>query len=251
MKIQKITLPNIRKIVAIASGKGGVGKSTIAYNLAVKLSKKGYKVGFLDADIYGPSLPCFTGIRQKPSLSEKKFIPHFVNGVYGMSMGFLLEKKAPVLWRGPLLQTALRQLFQDVAWPHLDILFVDMPPGTGDAHITLGQSVSSLQTVLVSTSQPIALEDTVRCLKTFQKMDVPILGMIENMKTFVCPACETASDIFSGENMEGLCHKENIAYLGSLPLDPAIIQMTNQGKAIEQNVSFEKIMNRFLETAHI
>ncbi len=251
MKIQRITLPNIKNIVAIASGKGGVGKSTIAYNLAVNLSKKGYKVGLLDADIYGPSLPCFTGIRHKPSLSEKKFIPHFVNGLYGMSMGFLLEKKAPVLWRGPLLQTALRQLFQDVAWPLLDVLFVDMPPGTGDAHITLGQSIPSLQVVLVSTSQQIALEDTMRCLKTFQKMNVPILGIIENMKTFVCKNCGTESDIFSGENMEALCQKEGLSFLGGLPLDLGIIQMTNQGKSIDQNVFLEKIVNRFLEATHI
>lgn len=257
MKTNRVTLPHVKNIIAVASGKGGVGKSTVAFNLAAGLAQRGYQVGLLDADIYGPSLPSFSGTHQKPTLSEKKFTPHFIHGIHVMSMGFLLEEGAPVLWRGPLLQTAIRQLFEDVKWPPLDVLLIDMPPGTGDAHLTVGQSIPLRGALLISTPQSIALEDAVRCLKTFQKMHVPILGMVENMKTFVCGSCGSETEIFSGRDIEAFCAAEQIPYLGDVPLDPEIVRLTNEGMFLKESAAgkastaFQKVVDAFLKTAHI
>ena len=185
---QKIALPNIKHIVAIASGKGGVGKSTTAVNLAAAFLQKGLRVGILDADIYGPSLPRLLGVNGKPEAREdKKMIPHTRYGLKVMSMGFLIPEDAPMIWRGPMVHSAITQLFRDVDWGDLDVLVVDLPPGTGDAQLTMVQSVDLSGAVIVSTPQDIALIDARKGLAMFQKVGVPVLGIIENMSYFLCP----------------------------------------------------------------
>ena len=190
-------------------------------------------------------------------LEQKKFIPHLVHGLHVMSMGFLLDTQTPVMWRGPILQTAIRQLFEDVMWPDLDILFVDMPPGTGDAHLTIGRMVSGIRAILVTTPQSIALQDAVRCLKTFQKMNVPVMGMVENMKSVLCAQCGSEANLFCGEEVTHLCQKENISYLGAIPFSPEIIQATNRHANFQVVMSaetrniFDNIALKILQTAHI
>lgn len=226
MKFSKIVLPQVQHIIAIASGKGGVGKSTVAYNLAVGMAERGLKIGLLDADIYGPSLPLLTGQNKKPLIEEGKFVPWKVHGVHTISMGFLLEDHAPVMWRGPMLQTALRQFLKDVKWPDLDLLIIDMPPGTGDAHLTIAQAATLTGAILVTTPQKLALVDAIRCLKTFQTLKVPILGMIENMAGLECPHCHHHIDLFQGCISE-FCEKEKIPYLGKIAFDPMLARYSD------------------------
>ena len=256
MQFNKINLPQIQNIVAVASGKGGVGKSTIAYNLAVGMAERGFKVGIVDADIYGPSLPLLAGKQQRPTIKEGKFVPIEAHGIQTISMGFLLDKQAPVMWRGPMLQTAIKQLFMDVEWPELDLLIVDMPPGTGDAHLTIAQSVMLMGAILVSTPQNLSLVDAIRCLKTFQTLKVPILGMIENMAGLECPHCGHDIDVFKKETLLGFCQQEEIPYLGSIPLDQDLVRRSDGGQpaTLDQNSpvykSYAKIINNFLKTSH-
>jgi ATP-binding protein involved in chromosome partitioning len=227
---QKIVLPNVKYVVAVASGKGGVGKSTTSVNLAAALMQKGLKVGVLDADIYGPSIPRMMAVAGKPQAREdKKLIPHQRYGMAVMSMGFLIAEETPMIWRGPMVHSAITQLFRDVDWGELDVLVVDLPPGTGDAQLTMAQSAPLSGAVIVSTPQDIALIDARKGLAMFQKVDVPVLGIVENMSTFICPHCGQSSDIFSHGGARAEAEKLNVPFLGEIPLDIKVRQKSDEG----------------------
>ena len=226
-------VPDVGAIVAIASGKGGVGKSTVAANLALAFAINGHRIGVMDADIYGPSMPRMLGISGKPQTGEnKKLLPLENHGVKCMSMGFLVEEDSPMIWRGPMVQGALEQMLRDVQWGQLDILVVDMPPGTGDAQLTMAQRVPLAGAVIVSTPQDIALLDARKGLAMFQRVDVPVLGFIENMSYFLCPHCDERSEIFSHGGARKWAAKLNVEFLGELPLDIEIRETSDQGKPI-------------------
>jgi ATP-binding protein involved in chromosome partitioning len=241
---EKLVLPHLKKIIAVASGKGGVGKSTIAFNLAVGLAKQGLKVGLLDADIYGPSLPKLLGLTGPAKVHNQQFVPFEKHGIKAMSMGFLVNEEMPIIWRGPMVMTAIKQLFKDVAWGELDVLLVDMPPGTGDAHLTLCQSIPLEGTVIVSTPQDLAWIDAFKVLMMFQKLQIPILGVIENMSGFECDHCHHITDIFKGGGAETAAKKLGIPFLGSIPLDPIIVQNSDGGVPTTEN--FEEILEKLL-----
>jgi ATP-binding protein involved in chromosome partitioning len=229
-------LPKVKYKVAVASGKGGVGKSTVAVNLAVALAKSGVKTGLLDSDIYGPSIPLMLGITGKPDFDGEKLIPVHKYGVDLMSLGFLIEEDNPVIWRGPLVMRALQQLMRDVRWPDLDMMIFDMPPGTGDAQLTLSQSITLDGAVIVSTPQDVALLDAVKGVKMFEKVNVPILGIVENMSYFICGECGTRTDIFSAGGVRRECEKMGVDLLGEIPLDVEIRQGGDEGvPVVEKN----------------
>jgi len=230
---QKLLVPSIKSIVAVASGKGGVGKSTTAANLALALAAIGRKVGVLDADIYGPSMPRMLGISGRPHSRDGKALEPMSNyGVECMSMGFLVAEDTPMIWRGPMVQSALTQMLRDVTWGELDVLVVDMPPGTGDAQLTMAQQVPLAGAVIVSTPQDIALLDARKGLAMFRKVDVPVLGFIENMSYFLCPHCGERSDIFSHGGARKEAEKLGVEFLGEIPLDIAIRETSDGGKPI-------------------
>lgn len=216
-------LSGVRWIVAVASGKGGVGKSTVASNLAVRLGQDDHRVGLLDADIYGPSQPMMFGIDERPRVVENQLMPFEKYGVKLMSLGFVLDVDTPVIWRGPMVMKALDQLLGDVLWGELDYLIVDLPPGTGDAQLTLTQRVPLAGAVIVSTPQDVALIDARKGLAMFRKVNVPVLGLIENMSGFVCPHCGETTDIFKREGVRRTAEVLGCRYLGSIALDPAIV----------------------------
>jgi ATP-binding protein involved in chromosome partitioning len=216
-------LPHIKNIVAVASGKGGVGKSTTAVNLALALAAEGAKVGLLDADIYGPSLPMMMGVSGKPAVSEQKtMLPLTNHGVQVMSMGFLVEADTAMIWRGPMATQALDQLLRQTSWADLDYLVVDMPPGTGDIQLTLSQRVPLTGAVIVTTPQDIALLDARKAIRMFEKVSVPILGLVENMAVHVCSNCGHAEHIFGADGALALAKQAGIDHLGALPLDVSI-----------------------------
>ncbi len=215
---QKAGVPGIKNIIAVASGKGGVGKSTTSVNLALALASTGLKVGLLDADIYGPSMPRMLGITDKPTAQGKILSPLEGYGLKVMSMGFLVEEETPMIWRGPMVISALTQMLREVAWGELDLLIVDMPPGTGDAQLTMSQQVPLAGAVIVSTPQDIALIDARKGLNMFRKVEVPILGLIENMSTFICPKCGEQSDIFGHGGARTEADKLGVPFLGEVPL---------------------------------
>ncbi|MBI1210597.1 MAG: P-loop NTPase [Alphaproteobacteria bacterium] len=220
-------------IVAVASGKGGVGKSTVAVNLAIALKALGKRVGLLDADIYGPSIPRMLGLKGKPvSKDGKKLEPMEAWGIKAISIGFLVEEDQPMIWRGPMVMTALTQLLNDVAWAPLDVLVVDMPPGTGDAQLTLAQRASLAGAVIVSTPQDIALIDARKGLAMFQRTQVPVFGIIENMSTFVCPHCGKESHIFGHGGARETAAKLGTDFLGEIPLHMAIRETSDGGAPI-------------------
>lgn len=216
-------IPGVRHTIAVASGKGGVGKSTVAVNLAVALAADGARVGLLDADVYGPSIPLMTGIDEQPQLTaERRIVPFERFGVRIMSLGFLVPSDSPVIWRGPMVMKALEQLLGDVTWGELDYLLVDMPPGTGDAQLTLSQKVRLAGAVIVTTPQDVALADARKGVAMFRKVDVPVLGIVENMSYFECPHCSGRSDIFGHGGGRAEAEKQGLPCLGEIPLDPAI-----------------------------
>jgi ATP-binding protein involved in chromosome partitioning len=220
----------VRQIVAVASGKGGVGKSTTACNLALALSRLGMKVGVLDADVYGPSMPRLFGLHTKPVIGPDghSLLPLEKFGIKVMSIGFLVEDDAPIIWRGPMVMSALTQLLRDVDWGELDVLVVDMPPGTGDAQLTIAQNVPLAGAVLVSTPQDLALLDTRRGAAMFRQVDVPLLGIIENMSYFLCPHCGGRSDVFAHGGASCEAEKLGVPFLGEIPLD-IVIRETSDG----------------------
>lgn len=212
--------PTVRHIVAVASGKGGVGKSTVAANLAVSFARLGYKTGLLDADIYGPSAPHMFGVvGQKPDVEDGKLTPLEAHGVKLISMGALVDAEAPMIWRGPMIQSAVRQFLADVRWGDLDVLVVDMPPGTGDAQLTLVQKARLSGAVIVSTPQDIALIDARKGLNMFRKTDVKVLGIIENMSVYICPRCEHEEHIFGEQGARREAEKLGCPFLGEVPLN--------------------------------
>jgi len=226
-------VPGIKSIVAVASGKGGVGKSTSAVNLALGLATLGLKVGMLDADIYGPSLPRMMGISGRPVSDDGRTLRPMENyGVKCMSMGFLVAEDTPMIWRGPMVQSALQQMLRDVEWGELDILVVDMPPGTGDAQLTMAQQVPLSGAVIVSTPQDIALLDARKGLNMFRKVDVPVLGIVENMSYFACPNCGHVSHIFSHGGARREAEKLGMEFLGEVPLDMEIRETSDGGRPI-------------------
>ncbi len=223
---------NIRFIIAVASGKGGVGKSTTAANLALGLAAQGWRVGLLDADVYGPSAPRLFGLQGKPNLADGKMVPHEAFGVKVMSIGFLVDEDVPMVWRGPMVSQALTQMLGDVAWGALDALVVDMPPGTGDVQLTLAQQVPISGAVIVSTPQDLALIDARRAVGMFQRVEAPILGIIENMSYFLCPHCGGRTEIFAHGGARRDAEKMGVPFLGEVPLDPAIRETSDAGRPV-------------------
>jgi ATP-binding protein involved in chromosome partitioning len=229
-------IPGIAAVIAVASGKGGVGKSTTALNLALGLRDLGLRVGLLDADIYGPSVPRLTGIREKPVLNDdKKMIPIVRFGLAIMSIGFLVEEDTAMIWRGPMVMSAITQMLRDVAWGTLDILVVDMPPGTGDAQLTLAQNVPLKGAVIISTPQDLSLIDARRGLAMFKKVNVPVLGIVENMSYFQCPHCGTRSDIFGHGGARHEAERLGVPFLGEIPLHMSIRAMSDSGTPVVES----------------
>ncbi len=223
----------IGKIIAVASGKGGVGKSTTACNIALGLKRQGLKVGVLDADVYGPSMPRLFGIKGKPDMAEDgKLKPKESFGVKVMSIGFLVQDEAPIVWRGPMVMSAIKQLLEDVAWGDLDVLVVDMPPGTGDAQLTLAQSVPLAGAVIVSTPQDLALIDARRGIAMFQQTHVPIIGVVENMSFFLCPHCGGRSDLFGHGGARHEAQRLGVPFLGEAPLHMSIRETSDAGAPV-------------------
>jgi ATP-binding protein involved in chromosome partitioning len=226
-------VPGVTSIIAVASGKGGVGKSTTAVNLALGLRDLGMKVGVLDADIYGPSLPKLLAIREKPqTIGGTRLKPIERHGLTVMSIGFLIEEETPMIWRGPMVMSALTQMLREVEWGTLDVMVVDMPPGTGDAQLTMAQQVPLKGAVIVSTPQDLALIDARRGIAMFRRVNVPVLGIVENMSTFICPKCGTRSDIFGHGGARHEAERLGVPFLGEVPLEMSIRETSDAGLPI-------------------
>ncbi|WP_102958794.1 Mrp/NBP35 family ATP-binding protein [Mangrovicella endophytica] len=230
---QKPGIPGIRSIIAVASGKGGVGKSTTAVNLALALQDLGLKVGILDADIYGPSIPRLLALRDKPqSAGGRTIIPLDAYGLKAMSMGLLVDEETPMIWRGPMVMSALTQMLREVEWGELDLLVVDMPPGTGDAQLTMAQQVPLAGAVIVSTPQDLSLIDARRGLAMFRKVDVPVLGIVENMSYFIAPDTGARYDIFGHGGARQEAERLGVPFLGEVPLEMKIRETSDAGKPV-------------------
>jgi ATP-binding protein involved in chromosome partitioning len=229
---QEALVPGVRNIVAVASGKGGVGKSTVALNLAVALAESGASVGLLDADVYGPSIPLMIGEDRQPEVIDNRLIPIEKYGLKIMSLGFLLPGDQPVMWRGPMIHSAIQQMLRDVEWGTLDYLIVDLPPGTGDAQLSLSQSVPLTGAVVVMTSQQVALTVATKALVMFRQMNVPILGIIENMSAFHCPHCGEETDIFGRGGTEAASGRLGVPFLGRIPLTPEMSRSGDIGMPV-------------------
>lgn len=222
----------IKNVIAVGSGKGGVGKSTVAANLAVALAGMGAVVGLMDADVYGPNLPEMLGVSRLPAPRGNKILPAVAYGVRVMSLGFLLPPEQPVIWRGPMLHTAVRQFLEDVDWGMLDYLVVDLPPGTGDAALSLAQLVPVTGAVVVTTPQGVSLSDVGRAVRMFERLGVPVLGVVENMSGFVCPHCGRETAIFGKEGGRRLAERMGVPFLGEIPLDPRVREGGDEGRPV-------------------
>ncbi len=225
-------VPDVEHVVAVASGKGGVGKSTVSANLAVRLAQLGKRVGLLDADIYGPSMPIMFGISERPGIDGQMLMPFEKYGIKLMSLGFMVEMDTPVIWRGPMVMKAIEQMLGQVEWGELDYLIVDLPPGTGDAQLTLTQKVPLSAAVIVTTPQDVALIDARKGLAMFRKVNVPVVGIIENMSGFACPHCGETTHVFKQGGGERTAEVVGTAFLGSIPLDPSIVAGGDAGVPI-------------------
>ena len=225
-------IPGVGAIIAVASGKGGVGKSTVAVNLALGLRDLGLKVGILDADIYGPSMPKLLAIRERPQTVGGRLKPIVRHGMPVMSIGFLVEEETPMIWRGPMVMSALTQMLREVEWGTLDVMVVDMPPGTGDAQLTMAQQVPLKGAVIVSTPQDLALIDARRGIAMFRRVNVPVLGIVENMSSFICPHCGTRSDIFGHGGARHEAERLGVPFLGEVPLAMDIREKSDAGAPV-------------------
>ncbi len=222
-------MPGVRHVVGVSSGKGGVGKSTVSTNLAASWALGGARVGLLDADIYGPDIPTMFGVHDKPRIVDNEVIPLEAHGVKLMSIGFLIEEDTPAIWRGPIIMGVVRQFLQQVAWGELDYLVVDLPPGTGDAQLSLSQLVRVNGAVMVTTPQDVAVGGVLRGIRMFEKLEVPVLGVVENMRGFVCPGCGERHDIFGAGGGERLAASIEVPFLGAIPLGPAVREEGDRG----------------------
>lgn len=225
-------LPDVKHIVAVSSGKGGVGKSTVAANLAVALAASGAKVGLIDADIYGPNIPMMLGVRKPPEQKDGKLLPAESYGVKLISMGFFVPEETAIVWRGPMVHTAIQQFFRDVIWGELDYLLIDLPPGTGDAQLSISQLVSLDGVITVTTPQEVALHDVRKGMTMFQKVNVPLLGIIENMSYYICGHCGERAEIFSHGGGQRAAEKLGVPFLGAIPIDLAIRVGGDEGMPI-------------------
>ncbi|MFL5274136.1 MAG: Mrp/NBP35 family ATP-binding protein [Anaeromyxobacteraceae bacterium] len=242
--------PGVKNIILVGAGKGGVGKSTVALNLAVSLGRLGAKVGILDADIYGPSLPIMTGMMQRPNSRDgKRLEPLEAFGLKAMSIGFLIDPDQALVWRGPMVTGALIQLLRDVNWGELDYLILDLPPGTGDIPLTLAQNVRAAGVVLVSTPQDVALADVIRAKLMFDKVSIPILGIVENMSSFVCPHCRQTTNIFDHGGGRSAAEKMGIRFLGEIPLDLAVREGGDKGVPIVAGMPDSPQAKAFVDVA--
>ena len=239
-------IPGVRHIIAVASGKGGVGKSTVSVNLALAIADEGHRVGLLDADIYGPSIPTMMGVKGvQPKAVDKRIQPIRQHGLTLMSLGFLVEEDTPLVWRGPMVHSAVTQFLREVDWGELDFLVVDMPPGTGDAHLTLTQSVPIDGAVIVTTPQEIALIDAKKGLRMFDKVGARILGIVENMGTFVCPGCGSEHAIFAEGGGRATAERFDVPFLGTIPLHPDVTPTGDQGVPIVRQLPDSPVAERF------
>ena len=252
-----VAYPNLGTILAISSGKGGVGKSTVATNIAVALAQQGARVGLMDADIYGPNVPRLMGVNEPPSVIDEKIIPLLAHGVKVISLGFLIEREQPAIWRGPIIMKIITQFLRDVAWGDLDFFVVDMPPGTGDAQLSLVQATHIHGAVIVTTPQEVSVGDALRGAKMFQRVNVPVLGIVENMSWFECPHCGKPSALFGSGGGERLAAELEIPLLGQIPLYPRVLQGGDEGKPIVVSEpgssaarSLVQIADRVRETVH-
>ncbi|HEY4715691.1 MAG TPA: iron-sulfur cluster carrier protein ApbC [bacterium] len=249
---QQSPIDGVKNIIAVASGKGGVGKSTVAVNIAAGLAFDNAKTGLLDADIYGPSLPIMMGINEKPlATPDKRIIPLEKHGLKLMSIGFLLENDAPVIWRGPMVTQLLQQFLRNVEWGELDYLIIDLPPGTGDTQLTLVQTIPLSGAIIVTTPQDIALIDASRGLQMFNKVNVPVLGIVENMSYFICSNCGHRTEIFSHGGGQKTSERLGVPFLGEIPIDPVIRASGDSGKPViienpvsQQSKAFMEIARR-------
>ena len=252
---QNILIPNVKSKIAVASGKGGVGKSTVATNLAIALAQDGAQVGLMDADAYGPSIPTMMGAKEQPQTSpEKKLIPIVRHGIKLMSIGFLVPDEQALIWRGPMLHSAVRQFLSDVIWGELDYLIIDLPPGTGDVALSLTQSIPLTGGVIVTTPQDVALADVRRGAAMFDKLGVPILGVVENMSYFACPHCGERTDIFRRDGGVTTSEKLGTRFLGEIPLDAEVCTAGDLGVPIvashpdsPQSQAFRRVSHQLVE----
>jgi len=246
----EMDIPGVKTVIAVASGKGGVGKSTVSVNLALGLAANGLKVGLMDADVYGPSLPRMMGIGGTPHTPDGKYMMPMSNyGVEVMSMGFLVPEDSPMIWRGPMVMSALEQLLRDVKWGDLDVLVCDLPPGTGDAQLTMAQRVPLTGVVVVSTPQDVALADARKGIAMFDKVSVPTLGLIENMSYFICPHCGDRTEIFSHGGAKDEAVRRGIEFLGEIPIDPHLRETSDTGTPITAKEPDHAISQVFIEIA--
>ncbi len=254
----KQALPSVRHVIAVGSGKGGVGKSTIAVNLAVALAQAGARVGILDADIYGPSVPMMLGVRQRPDVVDKKIQPLTAHGVAFVSMGLLIDEREAVVWRAPMVASAISQFIKDVAWSDLDYLLVDLPPGTGDVPLRLSETVSVAGAVVVSTPQAVALLDARRAVTMFGKIGIKVFGIVENMSSFVCPHCGHEEAIFDHGGAAAEAAELGLPFLGAVPIEPAVREGGDQGVPVvvraprsRSAVALTRIAERVAQAASI
>ena len=244
-------LPEIKNIIAIASGKGGVGKSTTTVNLALALQQEGANVGILDADIYGPSIPTMLNLTDKPSSKDGKSMqPLSAYGLQVMSIGVLIEEDSPMIWRGPIVTQTLTQLLKETQWQDLDYLIIDLPPGTGDVQLTLSQQIPVTGAVIVTTPQPVSLIDAKKGLKMFEKVEIPVLGIIENMATHICSQCQHEEAIFGANGGQEMAKQYSVDFLGSLPLDKRIREDADQGKPTVTAEPDSAVAQKYRHMAH-
>ncbi len=243
------SIPGVKHVIAVGSGKGGVGKSTVAVNLALSLHAQGHKVGLMDADVYGPSIPMMMGVSEKPMARDKKIIPLEAHGVKLISIGVLIDENAPAIWRGPIVSRVVQQFLQDVEWGELDYLIIDLPPGTGDIQLTLVQSVALSGAVIVTTPQAVALLDVIKANEMFKTVNTPILGVVENMSHYTCTKCSHEESIFSQGGAQKEAERIGSTVLGQIPIEPAVCQGGDSGKPIVIQESDSKAKQIFAEIA--